>query len=34
MMDGSVHGVGRGTQSLTFWLAAIPDDGQVLPTDW
>jgi prepilin-type N-terminal cleavage/methylation domain-containing protein len=34
MMDGSVHGVGRGTQTLTFWLAAVPDDGQVLPTDW
>jgi prepilin-type N-terminal cleavage/methylation domain-containing protein len=34
MADGSVRGVGRNTNVLTFWLAVMPEDGQVLPSDW
>lgn len=34
LMDGSVRSVNQGTNVLTFWLAAIPNDGQVLPADW
>lgn len=34
MTDGSVRGVNRGTNILTFWLAVMPADGQVLPADW
>jgi prepilin-type N-terminal cleavage/methylation domain-containing protein len=34
MTDGSVRGVSRGTNILTFWLAVMPDDGKVLPADW
>jgi prepilin-type N-terminal cleavage/methylation domain-containing protein len=34
MMDGSVHIVTNATSVLTFWLAAVPNDGLPLPSDW
>ncbi|OWK46387.1 hypothetical protein FRUB_00086 [Fimbriiglobus ruber] len=34
MADGSVRGVNQSTNILTFWLAVMPADGQVLPADW
>ncbi len=34
MMDGSVRVVTPGTPAATFWLAANPVDGAVLPGDW
>ncbi|QEL14421.1 DUF1559 family PulG-like putative transporter [Limnoglobus roseus] len=34
MMDGSVRGITPGTDATTFWLAAVPNDGNVLPSNW
>jgi prepilin-type N-terminal cleavage/methylation domain-containing protein len=34
LMDGSVRSVNQGTSTLTFWLAAIPNDGLPMPADW
>lgn len=34
MADGSVRGVNQSTDILTFWLAVMPADGEVLPSDW
>lgn len=34
LMDGSIKNVNQNTNEKTFWLAAIPDDGQILPSDW
>jgi prepilin-type N-terminal cleavage/methylation domain-containing protein len=34
MMDGSVRLVTPNTDVLTFWLASVPNDSQVLPGDW
>ncbi|AWM36555.1 putative major pilin subunit [Gemmata obscuriglobus] len=34
MADGSVRGVNRSTNILTFWTAVMPDDSLVLPADW
>ncbi len=34
MADGSVRGIGRGTDILTYWMAVMPSDGNVLPADW
>jgi hypothetical protein len=32
--DGSVHTVSGGINPLTWFLANVPNDGQVLPSDW
>jgi prepilin-type N-terminal cleavage/methylation domain-containing protein len=34
MMDGSVRGIGSDVSARTFWLAARPNDGTPLGTDW
>lgn len=34
MADGSVRSVSSGVSSTTLWLAAKPDDGQSLPSNW
>ena len=34
MMDGSVRSVNPKTDAPTFWLAAVPNDGNVLPANW
>ncbi len=34
LMDGSVRGVSSGLSPLTWAYAVIPDDGQVLGSDW
>jgi prepilin-type N-terminal cleavage/methylation domain-containing protein len=34
MMDGSVRGVTAGVSPNTWLIAIVPDDGQVLPSDW
>jgi prepilin-type N-terminal cleavage/methylation domain-containing protein len=34
MADGSVRGVNRSTNILTFWTAVMPTDGMVLTNDW
>ena len=34
LMDGSVRGVSASVNSTTYYYAAMPDDGQVLPGNW
>jgi prepilin-type N-terminal cleavage/methylation domain-containing protein len=34
MADGSVRGISQGISPLTWFLANVPNDGQVLPGDW
>jgi prepilin-type N-terminal cleavage/methylation domain-containing protein len=34
MMDGSIRLVTPKTDAATFWLAAVPNDGKVLPDSW
>lgn len=35
LMDGSVHAVSQGVNLLTFWLAAVPNDGTAIePGTW
>jgi prepilin-type N-terminal cleavage/methylation domain-containing protein len=34
LADGSVRSVSAGTSSWTWWLALVPNDGQVMPSDW
>ena len=34
MADGSVRSISSSVTNTTLWLAAMPNDGQVLPSNW
>jgi prepilin-type processing-associated H-X9-DG protein len=34
LADGSVRTLGTGMSATTFWVATVPNDGLVMPSDW
>jgi hypothetical protein len=34
LCDGSVRFLSNGMSGNTWWIATVPDDGLVMPSDW